>query len=107
AALASPEPPRAKVPARPHAAARLAGNATLALAEHVIHGGCDRGEDASRLAFRRERSKSIGKFLRQKGGRELARLPPRMLHQRRQERNVVAEPLDGKSVERVGLGSDR
>ena len=42
-----------------------------------------------------------------KGGRKLAGAPARVLHDRGEKRNVVADAFDGESIERVGLRVDR
>ena len=105
--LALAEPHRAALLARDRASRPLAGNAALPLAEHVIDGGRDRGEHARGFSFRRDRLKAVGKFLGQERGREPSRLPALVRHQRREERNVVADALDGEGVERIGLGGDR
>ncbi len=53
------------------------------------------------------RSKPPRKFLGDESGGELAGAPARMLHDRREKRDVVANALDGEGVERVGLSVDR
>jgi len=42
-----------------------------------------------------------------KGGGELAGAPARMLHDRGEKRDVVADAFDGEGVERLGLRLDR
>ena len=65
------------------------------------------GDGARHGAGRRHALKALGKFLGDESGRQLACAPARMLHDRREERNIVADALDGESIERVGLGVDR
>ena len=50
---------------------------------------------------------AVGKFLGDEAGRQLAGAPTRMRHQRREERNIVADAVDDEGVERVGLRVDR
>ena len=105
--LAVAEPHRAQALARDHAPRGLPGDPALALAQHVIDRGRDRGHDARGLLLRRLPVKAVGKFLGDEGGRELSRLPALVLHQRGEERDVVADALDREGVERVGLRVDR
>ena len=67
----------------------------------------DRREPARDLAFRRARRKTLGKFLGDEAGRKIALAPARMVHQRRQERNVVADAVDIERIERGRLRLDR
>src|SRR6266481_4340507 len=94
---------------KPHGAAalardrppvHLAGNLPLAFAKHVIDRGADRGEPSRDLAFRLPRRKPSWKFLRDEAGRKLALPPARVMHQGRQERDVVADAVDIERVER-------
>ena len=101
------EPDRALAFARHGAAGHLAGDVALALAQDVIDGGRDRGQDFGALAVGRLRMKAFREFFGDEAGRQLARLPARMRHQRRQERNVVANAVDDKGIERVALRLDR
>src|SRR5262249_23416957 len=48
-----------------------------------------------------------GNPLREEGGRALPRLPALVLHQRREKRDVVADPSAVEGMERVGLRGDR
>ena len=50
---------------------------------------------------------AVGKFLGDEAGRKAARLPARMRHQGREERDVVADAVDHERIERVGLRRDR
>ena len=87
--------------ARHLAAGHLAGDAALALAQHVVDRGGDRGDRFGHRACRRHRMEAVGKLLGDEAGREPARPPARMLHQRRKERNVVADAVDDEGIERV------
>jgi hypothetical protein len=53
------------------------------------------------------RGKSLGEFLRDKAGRQIALAPARMVHQRREEWNVVADAIDIERIERARLRLDR
>ena len=53
------------------------------------------------------RRKALRKFLGDEAGGKLALAPARMVHQRRQERNVVADAVDIERVERGRLRLDR
>ena len=59
------------------------------------------------LALRDQRMETVGKFLGDEAGRKPSLAPARMLHQRRKERNVVADAVDDEGVERRRLGVDR
>src|SRR5215831_3929437 len=85
----------------------LTGNTAFAFAEHVIHGGRDRGEPACGVCSRNDGVKAVRELLSEEAGRELSRLPPLVLHQRRVERKVMAETFDGERIDCVGLGRDR
>ena len=50
---------------------------------------------------------AVGELLGDEAGRQLAGAPARMRHQRRQERNIVANAVDDEGIERVGLRVDR
>jgi hypothetical protein len=73
-------------------AVQLSGNLPLALAEHMIDRGANGGQPPRDLAFRRLRGKALWKFFGDEAGGKLALAPARMVHQRRQERNVVPDP---------------
>ena len=105
--LVALEPHRAAALALHRTADHLAGNLPLALAEHVIDRGADRGEPPRDLAFRRTRGKPPRKLLRDEAGGKIALAPARMVHQRRQERNVVADAVDIERIERGRLRLDR
>ena len=77
----------------------------LALVEHVVDGRRDRGHAQRDLALRRRRLEAVRELLGDEAGRQLARLPARMLHQGRQERDVVADAVDGEGVERRACAS--
>ena len=69
-----------------------------------------RGRDrqaALRLAFSDERPETVGEFLGDEAGREPPLAPARMLHQRGQKRNVMADAVDDEGVERGRLRIDR
>src|SRR5262249_23268991 len=85
----------------------LTGNTAFAFAEHVIDGGRDRREPACGVCSGDDGVKAVGELLSEEAGRELSRLPPLVLHQRREERKVMAETFDGKRIDCVGLGRDR
>src|SRR6267154_4245800 len=88
------EPHRAAALALHQAAVHLAGNPPLAFAEHVIDRRADGGEPARDLAFGRPRRKSLRKLFGDEAGGKVALAPARMVHQRRQERDVVADAVD-------------
>ena len=67
----------------------------------------DGGQHLRALALGRDGVEAVGKFLGDEAGGQLAGAPARMRHQRRQERNVVADAVDDKCIERVGLRVDR
>src|SRR5579872_5018262 len=90
------EPHRAAAFAPHRTADHLARNLPLALAKHVIDGGGDGSEPPRDLALRCTRRKSARKFLRDKAGGEPTLAPARMVHQRRQKRNVVPDAVDIK-----------
>src|SRR3569623_3357953 len=89
--LLTVEPDRAAALALHDAAAHLAGDLALALAEHVIDGRTYGGNPPRDLAFGRAHRKALGEFFRDEACREIALTPARMMHQRRQERDVVAD----------------
>src|SRR3569623_2245743 len=90
------EPDRALAVAGHGAAAHLSGDLALALAMDVIDGGGARSQHPGAFAFRRLRMEALGKFLGDEAGREIAGLPARMRHQRRQKRNVVTDAVDNE-----------
>ena len=59
------------------------------------------------LALGDERMEAVGKLLGDEAGRQPSLAPARMLHQRRQEGDVVADAVDHEGVERGRLGVDR
>src|SRR6185437_6257283 len=105
--LGASEPHRPAALALHQPSIKLAGNLPLALAKHMIDRGTDRSEPAGHLAFRRTGGESSGEFLGNEAGRQVALAPARMMHQRRQERDVVTDAVDIKSIERAGLRLDR
>src|SRR6202041_3196425 len=70
--------------------AQLPGNMSLSQVVRVID-HC-RGHDQTplRLALGDKGMKSVGKFLGDEAGREPSLAPARMLHQRRQKRDVIS-----------------
>src|ERR1700730_17866494 len=88
------QPHRAATLALYGAAGQLAGNLPLAFAEHVIDRSRDRSQPACDLAFRDPNREPLRELLGNKAGRKIALAPARMKHQRRQERNVMADTVD-------------
>src|SRR3954470_10469322 len=87
------EPDRTATLALHDTAAHLTRDLPLALTEHVIDGGADRGKPPRDLAFRHAHGKALGEFLGDEAGGEPAFAPARMMHQRRQERDVVPDAV--------------
>jgi len=83
-----------------HPAVHLAGNLPLALAKHMIDRRSHGRQPPRDFTFRRARGKTLRKFLGDKAGGKLALAPARMVHQRRQERNVVPDTVDVKRIQR-------
>src|SRR5262249_54399835 len=77
-------------------ACALAGDAALALAEHVVDRRGHGGHDLRGVAFRHERAEALRVFLGDESGRKRALAPTLVLHQRGEERDVVADALDGE-----------
>src|SRR5262249_60033764 len=88
---------------RARRAGRGAGERRLALAKPGAGGGRWGGDDWRGPARRHERAEALRVFLGNKAGREGALPPALVLHQRGEERDVVADALDGEGVERGGL----
>src|SRR3954451_5359280 len=88
------QPYRAAALAGHQRADRLTGTLPLALAEHMIDGSADCREPARDLAFWCTNRKSLWEFLGDEAGRKITLAPARMIHQRREERNVVADSFD-------------
>ncbi len=101
------EPHRAAAFALHQPAGQLSGNLPLALAKHMVDRGSHGRQPPRDLAFRRMGGKALRKFLRDEAGGKLALAPARMAHQRRQERNVVPDPVDVKRIQRGRLRLDR
>src|SRR6266699_1277200 len=101
--LVAAEPHRAPSLALDRPADHLPGNLPLALAEHVIDRRAHGGEPSRDLAFGRTRGKTFRKFLRDEAGGQVTLAPARMIHQCRQERNVVADAIDIERIERGRL----
>src|SRR4051812_23863033 len=101
------QPHRAAAFALHQTSGQLAGNLALAFAEHVVDGSTDRSEPPRDLAFRRTRGKAFWEFLGDEAGGKLALAPAWMVHQRRQERNVVPDAVDVERVQRGRLRLDR
>src|SRR5262249_57561491 len=96
-------PPRARRPGprrvRGEGRSRgLTGNPGFAFAEHVIDGGRDRREPACGVCSGDDGVKAVGELLSEEAGRELSRLPPLVLHQRREERKVMAETFAAQPI---------
>src|SRR6516162_4811799 len=89
--LLTVEPDGAAALALHDPAAELARNLPLALAQHVIDGGADGGDPPRDLAFGSARRKTLREFLCDEAGRQPPLAPARVIHQRRQERDVVAD----------------
>src|SRR5579859_6888667 len=92
--LVAVEPHRAAGLAPHRASVHLARNLPLALAEHMIDRSSDGGEPARDLALRRRRRESLGKLFGDEAGGELSFAPARMVHERREERDIVADAVD-------------
>ena len=101
------EPYGAPALARDQAAAHLTRDAALALADDVINRRRDGRDQARLFALRNDRVKAVGKFLGDKSGRQPAGAPAWIVHDRRQERNVVANAVDVERIERPRLRVDR
>src|SRR5438445_7199157 len=84
------QPYRAAALALHQPAIHLARNPPLAFAKHVIDRSAHRGEPTRDLALRPPRREPLWKFLGDETGRKLARAPARVMHQGRQERDVMA-----------------
>src|SRR6478672_940035 len=97
------QPDRTTALALHRPAIQLARDPSLAFAEHVIDRRTDRREPSRDLAFRSARRKSLWKLLGDKAGRQVALAPARMVHQGRQERDVVADAVYVERIERMRL----
>src|SRR4051794_22354793 len=69
----------------------------------MIDGSRHSREPAGDLALRRTKCKAFGKFLGYEAGRKITCPPARMVHQGRQERNVVTDAVDEEGIERGRL----
>src|ERR1700722_5385457 len=87
--------------------AQLPGNMALSLVERVVDQRRGHDQTALGLALGDEGMKSVGKFLGDEAGRKPSLAPARMLHERRQKRDVVPDAIDDKGVERGRLRVDR
>ena len=87
--------------------AQLPGNAPLSLVERMVDQRRSHDQTPLGLALGDKRMKSVGKFLGDEAGREPSLAPARMLHQRREKRDVVADAVDDEVVERGRLRVDR
>ena len=65
------------------------------------------GEVGEQLRVRRRAVEAFGIFLGDEAGGEVARAEARVLHQRREEIDIVADAVDHELVERVDLRVDR
>ena len=72
----------------------------------MIDMGGDRRHPMRGLAGCDERREAFGKLLRDEAGRQAPRPPALMLHQRGQERNIMADAVDDEGVERPRLRLD-
>ncbi len=64
-------------------------------------------EIGEQFVIRRRPMKSVGIFLGNKAGGKLSGSEPRVLHQRRQEVDIVRHPVDLERIERCHLCIDR
>src|SRR4029079_8681428 len=98
--LVTREPYRAArfTPDRP--AVHLARNLPLAFAEHVVDRSAYCGDAPRDLALRSGCRKAFWEFLGDEARRELSLAPARMVHQGRQEGNIVADAVDIEGIER-------
>ena len=87
--------------------AQLPGNVPLSLVERMVDQRRGHDQTALGLALGDEGMESVGKFLGDEAGREPSLAPARMLHQRRQKRDVVADAVDDEGVKRGRLRVDR
>src|ERR1700722_5514875 len=94
------QPYRAAAFALYRTADHLAGNLPLAFPEHMVDRRPDRSQPPRDLAFGHPNRKSPGKFLRYESGGKIALAPARMIHQRGEERNVMADAVDVEGIER-------
>src|SRR5579863_4712513 len=85
----------------------LPGNAALAFAQNMVDRRRHAGNRARRGAGRSASLETVRKFLGDESSRKLRSTPARVLHDRGEERNVVADTFDGESVERFRLRVDR
>src|SRR5437588_10080349 len=93
------QPYRAAALALHQPAIHLAGNLPLAFAKHVIDRSAHRGQPSRDLALRTPRCKPLWEFLRDEAGRKLALAPARVMHQGRQERDVVTDAIDIEPID--------
>ena len=101
-----PSQDRATALAR-HGAVELPGNPALAFTQPMVDRGGNSGDHARHRTARRGPLETFGKLLGDEAGRKLGLAPARMLHERGEERDVVPNTVDGESIERIGLRSDR
>src|SRR5262249_49271801 len=101
------QPHHAPPLARDRGSRPLTGDAALAFAEHMINCRGHRRKHARGGCIGNDGVKPVRVLLGEKSGGERSRRPTRVLHQRREERNIVPEALDGERIERVGLRGDR
>src|SRR2546430_12977521 len=97
------QPYRAAALAVHQPADQLTGNLPLALAEHMIDGSADCREPARDLAFGCTNRKSLWEFLGDESRRKIALAPARMIHQRREEPNVVADSFTINRIKPIRL----
>ena len=87
--------------------AQLPGNMPLSQVERMVDHRRGHDQTPLGLALGDKRMESVGKFLGDEAGREPSLAPARMLHQRRQKRDVVPDAVDDEGVERGRLRVDR
>ena len=86
---------------------QLVRDAALAAVELVVDRRGDGRQPVGQLALRLHRLEPVRELLGDEARRQRTRAPALMRHQRRQERDVVADALDREGVEGPGLRVDR
>src|SRR6202044_2707080 len=76
--------------------AQLPGNMPLSLVERMVDQRCGDDQTALGLAHGCQWMESVGKFLGDEAGREPPLAPAGMLHQRGEQRDVVADAGDAE-----------
>jgi len=85
----------------------LLRDGAAALIAEMIDAGRHRDQGIAHLALRPRGLEALGKFLGNELGGKAPLLPSFVPHQHGQERDVVAEALDGEGVERAAHRLDR